>query len=270
VKSRHCAAAKAPRTTLTAWGFALAGTLLTAGAVLAQSGNTGPSTVVPASSAPEESPAVVKAKASYSIGLLLGARLHDSGLTPSSLSFDRMLQGLKDAVSGKATAAAEDNQRAQSLVAGIHAAAGATNKAAADQFLAENGKKPGVITTASGLQYKVLRAGSGASPKPSDTVTVNYRGSLLNGVEFDSSYKPGRGPTPFQVDQVIKGWTEGVQLMKPGAKFEFYIPPELAYGMNPPPGAPIPPGALLKFEVELLSVKPTPPAAGTLQVPPHP
>ena len=108
-------------------------------------------------------------------------------------------------------------------------------------------------TTASGLQYKILREGTGALPADTSTVTVHYRGRLINGVVFDESY--GRGePTTFKLNQVIKGWTEGLQLMKVGAKFEFYIPNNLAYGEQPA-GQLIPPGSMLIFEVELLAVK---------------
>jgi len=127
-----------------------------------------------------------------------------------------------------------------------------TNHSAAAAFLAANAKKPGVVTTASGLQYKVLQEGSGDSPKASDTVSVNYRGTTLDGKEFDSSYKTGK-PASFPVGRVIPGWTEGLQLMKPGGKYQLFIPPQLAYDAQSPPG--IPPGSLLLFDVDLLSVQ---------------
>jgi FKBP-type peptidyl-prolyl cis-trans isomerase len=111
-----------------------------------------------------------------------------------------------------------------------------------------------VKTTASGLQYKVLKEGSGKSPKATDTVQVNYRGTLIDGTEFDSSYKRGE-PIEFPLNGVIKGWTEGVQLMKEGAKYQFTIPSKLAYGERGTPGGPIPGDATLIFEVELLKVK---------------
>jgi FKBP-type peptidyl-prolyl cis-trans isomerase len=129
---------------------------------------------------------------------------------------------------------------------------GEANHRAAAKYLAENAKKPNMVTTASGLQYKVLNAGNGASPKASDEVTVNYRGTLINGTEFDSSYKRGQ-PATFPVNRVIPGWTEALQLMKPGAKYQLFIPPQLAYDLRSQP--PIPPGSMLIFEVELLSVK---------------
>ena len=120
-------------------------------------------------------------------------------------------------------------------------------------FLAENAKKPGIVTTATGLQYEVLREGDGISPKAKDTVVVNYRGTLLNGAEFDSSYLAGREPAEFPLNRVIKGWTEGLQLMKEGAKFRFFIPSQLAYGTRGA-GIDIGPNETLIFEVELLKV----------------
>jgi FKBP-type peptidyl-prolyl cis-trans isomerase FkpA len=121
------------------------------------------------------------------------------------------------------------------------------------RFLKENAAKPGVNSTPSGLQYKVLREGSGKSPKATDVVVVNYRGTLINGKEFDSSYKSGK-PIEFPLNRVIPGWTEGVQLMKEGATYEFYIPPNLAYGSRGAGGV-IGPDETLIFEVELLQVK---------------
>ncbi|HEY5769280.1 MAG TPA: FKBP-type peptidyl-prolyl cis-trans isomerase [Terrimicrobium sp.] len=121
------------------------------------------------------------------------------------------------------------------------------------RFLKENAEKPGVKTTPSGLQYKVLTEGSGKSPKATDVVVVNYRGTLINGKEFDSSYKAGK-PIEFPLNRVIPGWTEGVQLMKEGAKFEFFIPSNLAYGSRGAGGI-IGPDETLIFEVELLKVK---------------
>src|SRR5438876_12382815 len=133
------------------------------------------------------------------------------------------------------------------------------NAAEAEKFLAANKTKEGVKTTENGLQYKVLKEGSGAQPKSSDSVTVNYRGTLTDGTEFDSSYKRGQ-PATFPVAGVIKGWTEALQLMKVGSKFQLFIPPNLAYGDQGRPG--IPPNSILIFEVELMDVKsPQAPAA---------
>jgi FKBP-type peptidyl-prolyl cis-trans isomerase len=119
-------------------------------------------------------------------------------------------------------------------------------------YLAENATKEGVVTTPSGLQYLVLTEGTGKSPKAKDTVVVHYRGTLLNGAEFDSSYER-REPAEFPLNRVIKGWTEGVQLMKEGSKFRFFIPPNLAYGSRGA-GIDIGPNETLVFEVELLKV----------------
>jgi len=122
-----------------------------------------------------------------------------------------------------------------------------------EQFLAENAKRPEVKTTTSGLQYEVLTESSGRSPKATDTVTVHYRGTLLDGKEFDSSYKRN-APASFPLNRVIPGWTEGVQLMKEGAKYRFFIPSQLAYGSRGAPGA-IGPNETLIFDVELLKVQ---------------
>ena len=128
----------------------------------------------------------------------------------------------------------------------------AANAAEGDKFLLENRGKEGVQVTDSGLQYKVIEMGDGAKPAATDRVTVHYRGTLLNGEEFDSSYSRNQ-PMTFQLDQVIPGWTEGVQLMPVGSKFMFWIPPNLAYGPNG--GGPIGPDATLTFEVELLGIE---------------
>ena len=130
----------------------------------------------------------------------------------------------------------------------------ATNAANAKQFLVTNAKKTGVVTTASGLQYQVLKTGTGKSPKATDKVKVNYEGRLADGTIFDSSYKRGEAVT-FPLNQVIKGWTEGVQLMKEGAKYRLFVPPALGYGEAG--NAEIEPNSLLIFDVELLQVNPT-------------
>jgi FKBP-type peptidyl-prolyl cis-trans isomerase FklB len=130
-------------------------------------------------------------------------------------------------------------------------AAGEANLKAGEAFLAENGKKEGVKTTASGLQYKVIKSGTGKTPKAEDTVSVNYKGTLISGKEFDAS---NGEPVTFKVNGVIPGWTEALQLMKEGDKWMVYIPSKLAYGENAP-GGPIGPNETLIFEVELVSVK---------------
>ncbi len=123
------------------------------------------------------------------------------------------------------------------------------------KFLSENAKKPGVITTHSGLQYQVIREGAGPKPSSSDTVLVHYEGKLISGTVFDSSYQRGQ-PAQFPLDQVIPGWTEGVQLMPTGSKYHFVVPPALGYGARGAGGV-IPPGAVLEFDIELLAVKPS-------------
>lgn len=127
------------------------------------------------------------------------------------------------------------------------------NKAAGEAFLAENAKKPGVITTASGLQYQVITEGSGAAPSKTDNVTVHYQGTTIDGKEFDSSYKRG-APATFPLNRVIPGWTEGLQLMKEGGKSRLFIPSNLAYGERGA-GRDIGPNAALIFDVELVKVK---------------
>ena len=126
------------------------------------------------------------------------------------------------------------------------------NRAAGEAFLAENAKKEGVVTLPSGLQYKVLKEGEGASPRATDNVTVHYRGTLLDGTEFDSSHRRNQ-PSNFRVNALIRGWSEGLQRMKPGAKWQLFIPAKLAYGDRSTTSG-VPPNSVLVFEVELLKV----------------
>jgi FKBP-type peptidyl-prolyl cis-trans isomerase FklB len=204
---------------------------------------------------------------SYSLGVSMGQRLRDAGVTEKDVSSERLAAGVRDALTGKVKMGMADQSNIDALVERSRAPAGEANHRAAAAFLAENGKKAGVITTASGLQYKVLTPGSGASPKLTDLVVVNYRGSLLDGTEFDNSAKHG-GPATFQVGRIIPGWKEALQLMKPGAKYQLFIPPQLAYDMRSPPE--IPPGSMLLFDVELLSVKSPQSAAAPPNAPPQP
>jgi FKBP-type peptidyl-prolyl cis-trans isomerase len=204
--------------------------------------------------------------ASHSIGVLWGSQLRSTGVPPSSVEIAQITQGIREALTGKTTIADDDRENIRVLLAsGVQA-----NHHAAEKFLAANGKKPGVVTTSSGLQYQELKAGSGASPKATDTVVANYRGTLLDGTEFDASAKHG-GPQTFEVGHLIPGWTEALQLMKPGAKWKLFVPPRLAYDLRPPTPQ-IPPGALLVFEMELVSVKPpsAPPAASPAPAAPIP
>ena len=163
-------------------------------------------------------------------------------------------KGMKDGFKGKKVLVSQEDIRAlQEQEKQKSQQKGATTMLEGKAFLKENSQKEGVKVTPSGLQYKVLREGQGQSPKATDTVEVHYRGTLTNGQEFDSSYKRNQSIS-FPLNGVIKGWTEGLQLMQEGAKYEFYIPSELAYGAR---GAPpkIPPHSVLIFEVELIKVK---------------
>jgi FKBP-type peptidyl-prolyl cis-trans isomerase FklB len=206
-----------------------------------------------------------KDKASYSIGYDIGETFKKQNV---DLNPDALFGGLKDALAGKeATLTKEDREKTlqafqkemmeKQMAASKEAAT--KNAAEGEKFLTENKKKDGVKTTASGLQYKVLKEGSGAAPKETDTVVTNYKGTLLDGTEFDSSYKRNE-PASFPVNRVIKGWTEALQLMKPGAKYQLFIPSALAYGERGA-GQLIGPNATLIFEVELLSIKAPEPAA---------
>jgi FKBP-type peptidyl-prolyl cis-trans isomerase FklB len=204
----------------------------------------------------------LKDKVSYSVGLNVGTNFKKQG---QDLNPDALLAGVKDALSGK-TPALTENELKDTMEAWSkqmedkQKVAGEKNAADATKFLAENKKKDGVKTTASGLQYKAVKEGTGAQPKETDTVTVNYRGTLINGTEFDSSYKRGE-PATFPVNGVIKGWTEALQLMKTGAKYQLCIPADLAYGARAV-GPDITPNSALIFEVELLEVKPAAASAG--------
>lgn len=194
----------------------------------------------------------------YSLGYLMGS---GNKQDIPDLNLEAFEQGMRDAYSGddKKRALTEEQmqkvlgdyqqKRQEEMVKEVEAKAKA-NKEAGDKFLAENAKKEGVQTTASGLQYKVITQGTGAKPKATDTVTVHYEGKLLDGKVFDSSYERG-APVQFPLNQVIKGWTEGLQLMPQGSKYELYIPSELAYGEAGNPA--IEPNSVLIFTVELLT-----------------
>ena len=199
------------------------------------------------------SPPASPEESAYSIGLIFGSQLHTAGFD-QTLPFDAVMRGLKDGLGGKAMSDA-DKARAMQVVRSGREKLGERNHAAARDFLAQNAKAPGVTTNESGLQYQIIMAGDtkAASPKATDRVTVHYRGRLLDGSEFDNSDNHAQVPT-FSVGTVIKGWREGLMLMKPGAKWRLFIPPDLAYDMNSP-GA-IPPGSLLIFDVELLKIEP--------------
>ncbi len=214
-----------------------------------------------------QSPAVTRSQASYSLGVSLGAMLRGASLDEQSVSTARLMAGLRAALAGKARLTPADQQRIHSLLIGARMHEAASNHAAAAAFLARNRKKQGVVTTPSGLEYLVLRSGKGTSPEQGDVVTVNYRGTLLNGTVFDSSYQRGQ-PATFPVNGVIPGFREALLRMKPGAKWRIFIPPQLAYDMNSRP--PIPPGSMLIFDVELLSVEHHPAAPAAPPAPPQP
>jgi len=238
---------------------------LCAGLALAQTPPPAAAGAAPAKK-PAAKAAVPAARSpSYSLGVSMGTQLKNNGVGAEDVNSQALAQGVHDALSGKTELKEEDQASIQKLIAHAVTARGEANHRIAARFLAENGKKPGVTTTASGLEYQVLRPGSGANPGPTDEVTVNYKGTLLDGTEFDSSYKRGE-PAKFPLNHVIPGWSEGVALMKPGAKYQFWVPPQLAYDLRSPPS--IPPGSLLVFEVELLSSKPVAAAAPAAGSPP--
>lgn len=201
-----------------------------------------------------------KDKASYALGMKIGGDLRKQGAT-ESVDPAITARGFKDALSGSKTLMTEDEQRAalmqlqnevrEKQQTKAHEEGAAARKEG-DAFLAANKSKDGVVTLPSGLQYKILTAGSGPKPTATDTVTCNYRGTLLNGKEFDSSYKRGH-PESFPVGGVIKGWTEALQLMPVGSKWQLWIPADLGYGDHGA-GSDIGPGETLVFEVELLSI----------------
>jgi FKBP-type peptidyl-prolyl cis-trans isomerase FklB len=205
-------------------------------------------------------------KINYSLGYQIGEDFKRQGI---ELDGAAVVRGIQDAISGKEPLMKPEEVRAtlMELKRKIIAAQQEKRKKAKQKKLAdgkkymeENAKKPGVVTTKSGLQYKVLKEGTGKSPSATDRVTVNYRGTTVDGKEFDSSYKRGK-PATFRLNGVVKGWTEGLQLMKEGGKAELVIPPKLAYGSRGPLG-----DQTLIFDVELISVgpksQPAKPAAG--------
>jgi FKBP-type peptidyl-prolyl cis-trans isomerase FklB len=201
-----------------------------------------------------------KQKASYAIGMNWGTGLHRQNIDVDSAA---LIQGMKDALAGGKTLLTEDEARAalmqlqkevQEKQQAKAAAEGDANKKEGEAFLAANKSKEGVVTLPSGLQYKILKEGTGPKPTATDSVVCNYKGTLINGTEFDSSYKRGE-PATFPVTGVIKGWTEALQLMPVGSKWQLFIPSDLAYGPRGTPGGPIGPNATLIFEVELISIK---------------
>jgi FKBP-type peptidyl-prolyl cis-trans isomerase FklB len=200
-----------------------------------------------------------KSRVSYAIGMMLGHNWQQQGL---EVDPDIAAHAIKDVQSGGATLLSQQEMQEtlttfqkefKAKQQAMQAEKAAKDKAEGAAFLAANKSKPGVITLPDGLQYTVLASGTGATPAGNDVVSVNYRGTLIDGTEFDSSYKRGQ-PASFPVNGVIRGWTEALQLMKTGSKWKLFIPSELAYGENGQRG--IPPNSVLIFEVELLAVQP--------------
>jgi FKBP-type peptidyl-prolyl cis-trans isomerase FklB len=201
-----------------------------------------------------------KDKASYAIGMNIGKGMHKQSVDVDPAIF---MRGLNDGLAGGKTLMTDEEAQA-ALVAlqaemkkkqeEIAKAQGELNKKLGDAFLAANKAKEGVVSLPSGLQYKILQPGTGPKPTATDTVICNYRGTLLGGKEFDSSLKRGQ-PATFPVGQVIKGWTEALQLMPVGSKWQLFLPPDLAYGERSA-GPDITPNSTLIFEVELVSIKP--------------
>jgi FKBP-type peptidyl-prolyl cis-trans isomerase FklB len=249
----------------------LAAGLALVGDTRAQQSTAPAATTPPAKSAPktpsasaaksQAAPALKtqKEKDSYALGLNIGRGLSKQ---PIDVDTPSLLRGLKDALAGAKPLLTD--QEVESALAElqtqVHAKqdqqrqqAGEANMKEGADFLASNKTKAGVVTLPSGLQYKILKEGTGPKPAATDTVICNYRGTLLNGKEFDSSYKRGQ-PATFPLNRVIKGWTEALQLMPVGSKWQLFIPPDLAYGPNGA-GPDIGPNATLIFEVELISIQ---------------
>ncbi len=200
-----------------------------------------------------------KDQASYMIGMAMAKQLEPA---KDDIDVDVIAKAIKASLAGQkllltdqqaAEIAQSFGQKMQAKQLAKMVEDSKKNLAAGDAFLAQNSKRPGVQTTASGLQYQVLTEGKGAKPQPTDTVRVNYKGMLLDGKTFDSSYDRGE-PATFPLDQVVPGWQEGIALMPVGSKYKFWIPSKLGYGDKGTPGGPIPPNATLVFEVELLDI----------------
>ena len=200
-----------------------------------------------------------KNRISYTIGVNIGQDFKSQNM---DVDPDLLLMGLKDTLSGKELQLTEEEmvqeiqnfqQEMQAKMAAEMEVKAAENKASGEAFMTENAKQEGVVVTESGLQYKIIEPGQGDSPGPADVATVHYRGTLIDGTQFDSSYDRGQ-PASFPVGGVIAGWSEALQLMKPGAKWQLVIPAELAYGERGA-GQDIGPNSTLLFDVELISVE---------------
>lgn len=190
---------------------------------------------------------------SYAIGTLFGSNLHNYGF--DNLNIKVFTKAIEDALLTKDTVITPElaNEIVQKAVMNMQKQKAEKNLANGKAFLENNKKQPGVVELPSGLQYKIIKEGSGNSPKADNKVTAHYKGSLIDGKVFDSSYERGE-PAQFGVSDVIEGWKEALQLMKPGAKWQLFVPSNLAYGENQMQGSPIEPNSVLIFEVELISV----------------
>ena len=193
------------------------------------------------------------ADVSYCIGLNIGDNLRQQGL--GNIEMENFIAGMKTLMNDEQPKFSPEqaNQIIQSYFEQLTAEQFEGFKVEGEQFWKENATRESVIETASGLQYEIIEEGAGEQPQSTSMVSVHYHGTLINGTVFDSSYERGE-PAQFPLNQVITGWTEGLQLMKEGAKFRFYIPQHLAYGPNPHPNGPIKPFMTLVFDVELLSI----------------
>jgi FKBP-type peptidyl-prolyl cis-trans isomerase len=206
----------------------------------------------------QKTPATEKEKISYSIGASIAKNMQMQGV---DIDVAMLTRGIKDIFGNKTTAMTDLEMETTMMNFGKTMSAksdgrkkteGGKNKKEGEAFLAANKNKPGVVALPSGLQYKILRMGTGAKPAAGQTVKCNYKGTLINGKEFDNSYKRGE-PIEFPLNQVIKGWTEGLQLMPAGSKWQLFIPSYLAYGEGGTPA--IGPNSTLIFEIELIEIK---------------
>jgi len=197
---------------------------------------------------------------SFDVGLNFASQLAHSGLD-KQLSVDALIRGLREGLAGRAVTAEERDAATQFMRTARNALI-ERNRAAARAFLDQNANQPGIRATPLGLQYRVLAEGdpAGRTPRLTDQVTVRYRATLLDGTEFDRSDSHDR-PATFRVNTLFKGWQEALLAMKPGARWQLYVPPELGYGANSPPA--VPPGALLIYELELVRVEPAAAAPAT-------
>ena len=196
---------------------------------------------------------IIKDEASYGVGMSIAQSLEGQNL--EGINLDEFVNGIKDIFNQKQPkfSPQEANEKIQAYLTEVNESKFEAFKTEGANFLAENGKKDGVVTLSSGLQYEIISEGSGDKPTETSQVTVHYHGTLINGDVFDSSVSRGE-PATFGVNQVIKGWTEALQLMPQGSKWRLFIPENLAYGANPHPGGPIKPFMTLLFEVELISI----------------